>query len=425
MSQWHTGILGMGLPPDCIPNDFPHTLAGELTKAGYQTHLQGKAHFTPQNAKMGFESAEFDEAGRIESPDFHDDYRAYFAAHAPADVTPDDHGVGPNAWQARPWHTAEHLHPTAWTMTRSLEFLKRRDKNRPFFLHISFDRPHAPYVPPQAYWEMYFHQPIPPPAIGDWAAANDQPQWAVNTNAMRGNLGEVRTHRARAGYAGEITFIDMQVGRLMNYIYRYAPELAANTCFLFISDHGDMQGDQHLWRKSVPYEGSSRIPFLVMRPGAATSAAPARSVADEVVELRDVMPTILELAGWPCPSTVEGKSVVGLLQQPDPAWRVFLHGEHFGGPPDREMEYLTDGRRKFIWFPHRNVEHFFDLESDPHELHDLIGDVGRQAEIALWRERLVQELSARDCGWVKNGKPFCPGDGPMISPWANQRWMGR
>ena len=56
MKQWHTGILGMGAGQGPIPNDFPHTMPGELALAGYQTHLVGKGHFTPQRTKMGFET---------------------------------------------------------------------------------------------------------------------------------------------------------------------------------------------------------------------------------------------------------------------------------------------------------------------------------------------------------------------------------
>jgi arylsulfatase len=126
-NQWHTGVLGMGRGQGPMPDDFSHTLAGELTKAGYLTHLAGKGHFNPQRAAMGFESMELDESGRM--PD--SDHRTWFAQNAPDGVTPDDHGVDFNSWHARPWHTEERLHPTCWTMTRALEFLKNQDQEQP------------------------------------------------------------------------------------------------------------------------------------------------------------------------------------------------------------------------------------------------------------------------------------------------------
>jgi arylsulfatase A-like enzyme len=144
-NQWHAGLLGMGRGQGQMPDDYPHTIAGELTRAGYRTHMVGKGHFHPQRSLMGFESTELDESGRM--PD--SDYRQWFRAHARAGVTPDDHGVDWNSWHARPWHADERLHPTFWTMSRALEFLETRDKSKPFFLNISFARPHSPYVPPE------------------------------------------------------------------------------------------------------------------------------------------------------------------------------------------------------------------------------------------------------------------------------------
>jgi len=115
-SQWHTGVLGQGRGQGPMPNDFAHTIAGEFASAGYRTHLVGKGHFSPHRASMGFQTMELDESGRM--PD--SEHRQWFRAHAPKGVTPDDHGVAFNSWHARPWHTEEHLHPTAWTMSRSL-----------------------------------------------------------------------------------------------------------------------------------------------------------------------------------------------------------------------------------------------------------------------------------------------------------------
>ena len=79
----------------------------------------------------------------------------------------------------------------------------------------------------------------------------------------------------------------------MNWYSRFQPEALANTWFIFASDHGDMVGDHHLWRKTYAYEGSSRIPFIVTPP---KHHQVTRQVTDEVIELRDIMPTLLEAA---------------------------------------------------------------------------------------------------------------------------------
>ena len=419
-NQWHTGVLGMGRGQGQIPNDFPHTLAGELTTTGYRTHLVGKGHFHPQRTLMGFESMELDESGRMPSSE----HRAWFAKHAPDGVTPDDHGVDWNSWHARPWHTDEYLHPTYWTMTRALEFMNTHDHERPFFLNISFARPHSPYVPPQHYFDLYNHTDLPAPHIGDWAAMHDDPATAVEPNAWRGKMTPDRIHRARAGYYGEISFIDTQIGRLLNWMQRQRADELANTWFVFTSDHGDMQGDHNLWRKTYAYEGSARIPFLVVPPQGQERCQ--RPVADEVVELRDVMPTLLDAAGLPVPCTVDGRSVTPLLTAPASDWRAYIQGEHCTCySEEQEMQFVTDGRRKFVWLPRLDLEQFFDLEQDPGETRNLIDDPAYEEACRLWRERLAHELAERDCGWVKDGRPFCPGPGPLVSPFKDTRWLGR
>ena len=419
LNPWHTGILGMGAGQGPIPNNFPHTLPGELTAAGYRTHLVGKGHFEPQRALMGFQTTELDESGRMPTSD----HRQWFARQAPDGVTPDDHGVDWNSWHARPWHTEERLHPTYWTMTRGLDFLANHNAAQPFFLNISFARPHSPYVPPKYYFDLYHGADLPLPSVGEWADMHDDPETVRSPNAWRGRMTDEQIHRARAGYYGSITFIDTQIGRLMNTLQRERRDVFENTWFLFTSDHGDMQGDHHLWRKTYAYEGSARIPLLIVPPRSVGRRN--RPVADEVAELRDVMPTVLDIAGLQPPMPLDGLDLIPLLSAPARDWRKYIHGEHcrcYHG--DQEMQFVTDGQRKFIWLPRADIEQFFDLESDPGETLDLIDDPARQDEIALWRGYLAAELAARDCGWIRDGRPFCPSDEPLVSPYKDTRYTG-
>ena len=112
----------------------------------------------------------------------------------------------------------------------------------------------------------------------------------------------------------------------MNWLNRHQPDAMSNTWFIFTSDHGEMLGDHHLWRKTYAYEGSARIPFIVTPPR--DSQINKRSVANEVVELRDIMPTLLDAAGVEIPKTTDGKSLIPLLSQSDQKWRTYIHGEH-------------------------------------------------------------------------------------------------
>jgi arylsulfatase A-like enzyme len=137
------------------------------------------------------------------------------------------------------------------------------------------------------------------------------------------------------------------------------------------------------------------------------------------------MPTVLDIAGVPIPSTIDGKSLVPLVRDEKSDWRKYIHGEHCTCyAAEQEMQYVTDGRSKFVWLPRIGQEQFFDLSSDPGECRNLIDDPAHREAVDLWRGRLIAELKERDCGWVRGGKLYCPPE-PLISPYKSRRWEGR
>jgi arylsulfatase A-like enzyme len=206
-----------------------------------------------------------------------------------------------------------------------------------------------------------------------------------------------------------------------------------------------MCGEHNLWRKTYAYEGSARVPLIIVPPtnwGHADIELPdelwnimptlmppvrmgkeTRAVSHEVVAFQDIMPTILHAADLPIPENIDGESLLPLLLEPVSDWRSYIHGEHcMCYAPEQEMQYITDGKRKYIWFPRIDAEQFFDLEKDPDERHDLSKDPSRIDEIAEWRGVLIKELAQRDCGWVKDGDLYCPPDEPLISPYKSRHW---
>ncbi len=410
MDAWHTGV--MGLPWELSRSDYAHTLPGELAKGGYHTQGIGKMDFTPARALMGFHHTIIDEHrmdphGAV--PNFHpyqiSDYQRWFEEHKTESCGIHDHGLDWNSWMAQPSHLPEHLHPTHWTAQQAIEFLDRRDPTKPFFLKVSFIRPHSPYDPPQRYYDLYKGRPIPDPYVGAWASIHDDPAAAVKIDAWRGRRSAEQIRRARACYYGNITFIDHQIGRLVwQTLMRHHRQAWDNTLVVFLSDHGDMLGDHHLWRKVYAYEGSARIPMFIRPPN--NWQVPRGQVLDNVVELRDVMPTLLDAAGLAVPSTCQGHSMLPLVRgQKGASWRPYLHGEHvkfFG--PEQANHYLTDGREKYIWFPYLDREQLFDLTVDPGECQDLAGQPSKATQLKLWRDRLAEILAQRDCGLTRDGK---------------------
>jgi len=362
----------------------PATLPGELAKAGYQTALVGRSmHLHPLRKRYGFDQMVL-QCG-IEGAN----YEAWLARHAPPGAGGQrGAGITHNDWTARPWHLLEPLHYTNWTVTQAEEFLRTRDPSCPYFLVVSFVAPHPPLVPPAFYFDRYLRAKLPSPAIGDWAVP---PGRNVPVDSGRVNLTGEALRSCQAGYFGLINHVDDQIRRILNPVEQLVGD---NTVILFTSDHGEMLGDHYLFRKSLPYEGSARIPLLIQGPG-----LPAGQVLDAPVCLEDIMPTVLDLAGVPIPASVDGRSVVPLLTGKQPTWRPYLHGEHAG-----TAHFLTDGVEKYIWFAADGREQFFNLKDDPTECHDL----SRTVNLAEWRNRLIRELRNRPEGFT-DGKKLIAG----------------
>ena len=420
MNQWNTGILGMGRGQNVMGTNFPQTLPGELTSAGYHTQAVGKMHFFPQRSLNGFHNIVLDESGRKHNPGFVSDYQKWFnekTNNVSHDIT--EHGISWNSWIARPYHMPEHLHQTNWTAGKSLEFLREKDPVKPFFLKTSFSRPHSPYDAPEYYFNKYMNKDLPEPSIGDWAGIHDIPVEAKDIDAWHGRIKPSQIKEARAGYYGSIEHIDHQLGRILNYLKRY--HMLDNTMIIFTADHGDMLGDHNMWRKTYGYEGSARIPMIVMLPKELQDGVVPRS--DSPVSLYDIMPTILDIIGMDIPEKVDGISMKDALYGDKSASRDYVHGEHcWCYSPIQECQYLTDGKTKYIYLPGLDEEQLFDLEKDPGELHNAVGNAEYSDILDKWRKEIVKILDSRGDGYTDGVKPVSWTEkGPIVSPEYEKR----
>ena len=308
------------------------------------------------------------------------------------DVT--DMGLECNSFTARPWMYEERLHPTNWVTDRSIDFLRRRDRSMPFFLMASYLRPHPPFDAPEYFFSMYRDMELTPPPIGDWADADRLRRLGRFTDADTGSCDPELMRQARIGYYACISHLDNQIGRLLDALRDDGCH--QDTVILFTSDHGELLGDHHTFRKTRPYQGSIHIPLLMARvPGIKPG-----SVSDRLTELRDILPTLTELAGVDTPEGVDG---VSLLQDPD---REYLHGEHSGG--DLGNHYIVTKTDKYCWFTQSGREQYFRLDKDPKELHDAIEEPDCQERVAHLRSLLIQELTGREEGYT-DGLRLIPG----------------
>ena len=409
LSPWRHGMLGY----DRVALEYAHEMPRMLRDAGYYTIGIGKMHFHPQRNLHGFHRTILDESGREQSSDFRSDYRSWFWSVAPT-LDPDATGIGWNDYRAGTYALPEHLHPTRWTGDVACSFLREYRDPRPFFLKVSFARPHSPYDPPERFRRMYDNADVPPALIGDWATCNDIRADPKDYSLWRGNLGPEQPRLSRRAYYGSVTFIDEQIGRILKVLEDR--DLLDRTLVLFTADHGDMLGDHHLWRKTYAYEGSARIPMLIRWPK--NLAAERGRVLAQPVELRDVLPTFLDAAGVPIvEADFDGRSLLDLVRGRTEKWREVLDLEHSRCYPGSESwNALTDGRIKYIFHATTGREQLFDLEKDPGELHDLAGDAAHKELLDVWRARLVRHLAGRGEAFVKDGRLVAPRPAILHSP---------
>ncbi|WP_245822509.1 arylsulfatase [Brachybacterium avium] len=391
-----------------FPDAYPVTLQSTLGEAGYQTFGVGKMHVFPDRARCGFDEVLLHDGFLHTSRQLSrgpsariDDY-VEFLRRETGDPRADyqETGIGCNAMTARPWERQERLHPTRWVADESFRFLERRDPTRPFFLYMSFHRPHAPFDPPQWLWDKYRDRRSPRRAMGDWVVRFDEHRHDFGSEAEFGAQKESTHQQVRAGYYGSIEFIDLQLNRLKETLSDQG--LLEDTVIVFVSDHGDMMGDHDMYRKSVGYEGSARVPLVMHVPPRWREGWGAPGEVAGIAELRDLMPTMLGLAGVEVPEGLDGGDLRAATA--GGTVRDHLHGEHLIGSLGRHsMQWIRSERFKYVWFSGDGHEQLFDLEADPHEERDLADSAEHAEELAGLRELLAGELAGREEGFVADG----------------------
>lgn len=412
LSPWHHGMLGYGRMAEKYPYEMPRM----LRELGYYTFGIGKMHWFPQKALHGFHATLIDESGRVESPDFVSDYHEWFQLQAPG-KNPDLTGIGWNDHRAGAYRPDEHLHPTAWTGQTAAQLIRHYDDERPLFLKVSFARPHSPYDPPQRYLDMYKDKDIPQPSVGDWCgkyAAPLNPAKAA-PDAPFGNFGSDYAIRSRRHYYANITFIDDQIGAVIQALKDKGMYDDALICFT--ADHGDMLGDHYHWRKTYPYEGSAHIPYIVKWPVSTPLAVAPGAHIEQPVELRDFLPTFLETAGGTIPADMDGRSLLALVQGRSENWRRYIDLEHATCySDDNYWIALTDGKKKYIWNFHNGREQLFDLQQDPTEKKNRAADPAYAACLAEMRQALADHMAERGEEFVKDGRPLTRRTTLLYSP---------
>ncbi len=280
-----------------------------LQDNGYDTALIGKMHLKPIHADIGFRKMETAEHDPTQEGCFvEDEYHAYLEKEGIDDWQekfqyPSEYPKAPEEYkknlQAVAFPYPEKYHSTSWIAERAIRYLNNRNNLEPFFLCVSFLKPHHPFNPLPRFLEMYEAKKIPLPdrRIGKLTPGLEEDFSRRIAHGVYDltNFDADLCRKIIAHYYATITHIDEAVGRILEHIN------LSETLIVFTSDHGDYLGRRNRIFKNpnLPLDDLSRIPLFLSGAG-----IPAGRVHQDPVEIGDIVPTLLSLSGLKIPGGI-------------------------------------------------------------------------------------------------------------------------
>jgi len=430
-------------------NGFPlrvgeQTIGDHLRKLGMDCWLIGKTHMVAdaegmarlglsadstigaRQAECGFDAWVRDDGLWGEGPDgFYDEKRSPYneylkgkgydsenpwADYANAGIDDDQIASG---WMFRnadkPANIREEDSETPWLTTKTIEFIEEHDG--PWCAHVSYIKPHWPYIVPAPYHEMYGANHVPQPRRADVEREDPHPVFGAymeNKVASAFQREEVR-QKVIPAYMGLIKQCDDQLGRLLDHLEN--TDRLKDTMIVLTSDHGDYLGDHWLGEKDLFHEQSVKVPMIIYDPRSVADAARG-TTCDALVESVDLAATFVEAAGGKVPDhIIEGRSLIPWLHGEVPDWREYAISEYDYSatpqavklglrPRDARLFMVFDGRYKLMHAEGGFRPMLFDLENDPDEFHDLAKGGKHHPEmdrlydmLAQWGRRMSQRVT--------------------------------
>ncbi len=347
----------------------------------------------------------------------------------------------------KPAHIHEADSETAWLTTRTLEFIDQA--TGPWCAHVSYIKPHWPYIVPAPYHDMFGPGQVPPARRHDIELDDTHPVFAAYMNNRVGQAFQREEVRQKVipAYMGLIKQCDDHLGRILDHM----EETGAihDTMIVLTSDHGDYLGDHWMGEKSLFHDQSAKVPMIIHDPRAQADGTRG-TTCDALVESIDLAATFVEAAGGEVPAHIlEGRSLVPWLHGEVPDWRAFLVSEFdYSGstvanefdlePRDCRLFMVFDGRWKMMHAEGGFRPMLFDLETDPDEFIDL-GKTDAHAEeitrlyryLAQWGRRMSQRVTKSDAEIIEmRGKAGMKGvlpflyDGSEVPPPLIMHYVG-
>lgn len=373
-----------------IPYDVP-TFPRILSDRGYDTIAIGKMHFSPARRSNGFNKLYLME----EIPRYREDdeYTMYLKQQGLGDIQ-SVHGIRHLLYMyPQQSIVPERYHGSAWVADKTIEAIAANRGNRPFMIWSSFIAPHPPFDVPEAFAHLYDDVELP-----DMYESNTPVSAIAEENkAIVQGMTVEQLRRAKRLYYCAISHVDQQVGRIIEELKTCG--LYDDTLIIFTSDHGEMLGDNSTFQKFLPYDGSTHIPMMVKFPHGMKGTVEN----DSFVDLNDLLPTFLDVAGcdYPASYPLPGESLLAQNPRKD---RSMQYVEY--NMDEQRWVSLRTRQYKYNYYYGGGKDELFDLQSDAKERTNLLmADPHKFRPIAdELRKKLVKlEIKWGLPGGVQNG----------------------
>lgn len=410
---------------ECFPSPHPPLVTRLLADSGYDCGLIGKLHLASA-------------FGRIE-PRTDDGYRYWQYSHAPRDDWASGHdyadwvrarGADLGELTQDPGGVPAELHQTTWCARKTMEFMRQERGEQPWLASVNIYDPHPPFNPPQSYRDLFDPADMPGPLFRESDLAQQRQLQAVDFQSEArhpraldinspiipsspekprspkksgdrepDSAGGRDARSLQAAYYAMIKLIDDRVGDLLECLEESGQR--DNTLVVFTSDHGETLGDHGLIQKGCRfYEGLVRVPLIFSLPGRVLPSLRC----DALVELLDLAPTFLELAGGDIPECMQGKSLLPILQGEEPPeyHKDFVRCEYYDAldAPDGTLASMyRDERYKLVVYHGHECGELYDLTEDPDEFDNLWDKPdAQQVKLQLVKRSFDASVQAMDRG---------------------------
>jgi arylsulfatase len=405
-SSLHVNRNGNGF----FPEHFQNRLVSRILKdAGYDGGMVGKFHLSSSYRRV--------------EPRLNDGYRHFEWSHAPrADWPVEQHsyirwlrdkGVdfkkeyGKQQLGGRPREfdagIAADYHEVTWCADYAARWI-RGGLNKPWFITVNTYAPHPPFQPPPESLERMKPEEIPLPLWRASDAANQAALSAIDFQSKPRDPATYASRMMKAAYYAQVEFVDEAFGKVVKALEDTGQ--LDNTLLIFTSDHGETMGDHGLVHKGCRFsEGLAHVPLIFSWPARIRGGMRRKAL----VELTDIVPTILDALALPLPGYLHGRSLYPLMTdsaRPD-RHREFARSEYHDAldlPSHSHANMLRNERYKLVHYHGNPAGELYDLQRDPDEFTNLWDDDRHSALRAqLTRQLFDAIMLATDPGQPRIG----------------------